>query len=111
RVKFFSGSQRDCKFCKACEETTDHFLYDCAILRSLYISIGELLRQHYDFYVPKRDHFLAFYIGRDENFINATITKVHQILYAKRSSNEYDISGVLNMAKIHLHVLKNVLKL
>ncbi|QQP49060.1 Uncharacterized protein FKW44_009577, partial [Caligus rogercresseyi] len=53
----------------------------------------------------KRDHFLAFYTGRDENFINATITKVHQILYAKRSSNEYDISGVLNMAKIHLHVL------
>ncbi|QQP49046.1 Uncharacterized protein FKW44_009559, partial [Caligus rogercresseyi] len=91
-----------CRFCHDNRETTDHFLFDCFKLQEVYTETGEILRLQYNFYTPTRDHFIAFYTSQMEAVINAIITKTQQILYAKRSSNDYDISGVSNIINLHL---------
>uniref|UniRef100_A0A0K2UML9 Uncharacterized protein n=1 Tax=Lepeophtheirus salmonis TaxID=72036 RepID=A0A0K2UML9_LEPSM len=42
------------------DETSDNFLFDCTTLKPLYIEIGSILNENFNFYRPKRDDYIAF---------------------------------------------------
>eukprot|EP00096_Caligus_rogercresseyi_P009549 TRINITY_DN3252_c1_g1_i3.p1 TRINITY_DN3252_c1_g1~~TRINITY_DN3252_c1_g1_i3.p1 ORF type:complete len:252 (+),score=-1.90 TRINITY_DN3252_c1_g1_i3:109-864(+) len=106
RDKFFQGQRSMCRFCKEGPETTDHIFWSCTSLREILNSVSETLKEKFGVEIGRED-FLASYRGEEESKVNAIITKVQQIIYAKRSSEDPDVATILPIFKLYTKVLQS----
>ncbi|QQP39740.1 Hypothetical protein FKW44_013551, partial [Caligus rogercresseyi] len=52
--------------------------------------------------------FLAYFAGKEELKVNATIAKTQQIIYAKRSANDTKLRGIISIIKMYIKEINEI---
>eukprot|EP00096_Caligus_rogercresseyi_P016455 TRINITY_DN911_c1_g1_i6.p1 TRINITY_DN911_c1_g1~~TRINITY_DN911_c1_g1_i6.p1 ORF type:complete len:176 (+),score=7.71 TRINITY_DN911_c1_g1_i6:105-632(+) len=107
RSKFFNDQRSICIFCKKEKETTDHIFWGCSELRETYSSIRSILMNSFGAVTDKED-FLAYFAGKEELKVNATIAKTQQVIYAKRSANDTKLRGIISIIKMYIKEINEI---